>query len=70
MKTVFGLAILLSATGWCSMVAVGILHSVGALSWTLSYDESVALSALVLLPVTLVLGALVSAVGKAQQGPG
>lgn len=70
MKTVFGLAILLSATGWCSMIGVGILRSVGALSWTLSYDQSVALSALVLLPVMLVLGALVTAVGKAQQGPG
>jgi hypothetical protein len=69
-KVVFGLAAILSASGWSLMLAVGILHSVGALSWTLSYDEAVALSALALLPTMLLLSVLVTAVNNAQQGPG
>lgn len=70
MKTITGLAILLTATAWSTMIAVGILHSVGALSWTLSYDEAVGLSAVLLVPVLLLLGVFITAVGKAQEGPG
>lgn len=64
MRAVWSVAFLVGVTGWCAMVAVGVLHGAGAVSWTLSYDEAVAVSALVLCPVLLLLGAFVAAVGK------
>lgn len=70
MSGVVVLAALTAVLGWCLMVAVGILESVGAVGWTLSYDEACALVALLVLPVVLFVGAVVVASRDAQEGPG
>jgi len=66
-KHVAVLGLFVSFTGWCLMLAVGILHKAGVLSWTLGYNAAVPLAALVDLPVMLLLGALVTALGEAKE---
>ena len=60
-----GIALLAGLTaglGWTLMIAVGILRSVGAVDWSLSYDESVALIALLALPWLVIASTLVVSV--------
>ena len=42
-------------------------HKAGVLSWTLGYNAAVPLAALVDLPVMLLLGAFVTALGEAKE---
>ena len=60
--------VLVGTIAWCAwalMTAVGILHSTGAIDWTLGYDEAAALVALLLPPVVLVAGVTIAAAARA-----
>lgn len=63
------MAFVVGIVGWCLMLAVGIFYGAGALTWTLSYDEACAISALVVFPL-LMLGAVLSGFLDAPKGSG
>lgn len=70
MRGVWSLAVVVAVTGWCLMLAVGILESVGAVGWTLGYNEACALAALGLLPVVTA-GVVAAVLGRnATEGSG
>lgn len=60
-----GFGVLVGVTallGWCLMLAVGVLRHAGATDWSLSYDESVVLVALVVDPLLVLAVAVAVAV--------
>lgn len=68
-----GLAVLcgvVAGLGWSLMVGVGVLHGAGAVNWTLSYDEAVALVAVIVVPWATVVGASVLALRDTKKGSG
>lgn len=70
MRALWGMSTFVGVTGWCLMLAVGVLESVGAVGWTLGYNESCALVALGMLPVLMV-GVVAAIAGRnATEGSG
>lgn len=57
----------LAWSAWALMLAVGILHSTGAVDWTLGYDQAAALVALLVPPVVLLAGVTAAAASRAAR---
>lgn len=67
MRAVGFLVALMLGYAWTSMLAVGVLRSVGVLGWTLSFGEAFALLVLVVLPAVSLIGFVAAAVRATKE---